>query len=105
MCFSEGTCNIWNDGRVGNSLWDQYLLLWILIILAGAVLLIMLAKKCLSSEKTEAEESMIPQQQSEEMVESSEDIDQVRVAGKKRKIRKRTTVRLEEMHATNEDIN
>ena len=66
--------------------------------------MIMLAKKCLKTEKTEAEESMMPQQQSEEMVESTENIDHVRTS-KKRTIRKRATVRLEEVHATNEDIN
>lgn len=104
LCFSEGTCTVWEDGRVGNTLWEQYLLLWILIILAGVALLIMLVKKCLTSHKTEAEESMMPQQQSEDMVESIENVDEARV-GKKRKIRKRNTVRLDDLQVTNVDMN
>jgi hypothetical protein len=35
------------DGTVGNSVWNQYMLLWILIIFAAGVLIFLVLHRCL----------------------------------------------------------
>ena len=74
-CDDGATCTLWSDGRSTKTLWEEHLLLWVVLILIGCMIVFFIFWKCVIKRYIDKK---IPNEVSEDLKKNMIDNEQVK---------------------------